>query len=855
MTNINDISIRVDNSGNRVLSHYPRRFTPEMIKTVAEVVVKELQRKSKPRLYEDDVVLLKKKLLFNATKPNTMTTWRRYDCYNKLATDLSNTSDIKCAFINIPTQVNRALIMEPSDELQDNIKMVQILHDYLLELPDTTGLSLVQEEIECVCTFIASVAIFGKMLFDQYHRRLLTIKFRDVHFSPLYINMPYENSDAFYRYFVPYPAAAYFLRMVLFYQRKAKVLRIKRPYLQDDHVINPVNFDAKNLASKFKEWTGRVFALSKENDVPHHMTIDQFRNAVKSASVANTAEKHIRANSYPPFIISVQSGEIQSYSYSNELFPYYLGIDNVEPEYRYPKAEHQKLSENSPKKLIENALAEIKVKRRDLLTKSDTLPERRATSKEIDSVVQSYKPPRLKDSDYRNMVLFAGWIDAMLMYNDVDKKSKLKKKKAKTVDNYITKVEDLLYELSDFGAIYEISKSERKEAIKRAMLAHGKAEQKVIKQFEYFVEKELGDKFDKLNWRDPDLRKEDAPSLKPLISPMHLENISRFFSDEFLRIRKRRRAKDVKVANHKAEVLSHMSLVSYYSSARIDEVASLRINNITFDGGIVINILKSKTKNGERDIPFERLAPPEYMVDFKNYYEKRKRSSSPDDLLFPQLVAKTNNDGKIEYIEKRWNTSYASCLVGRVLKEQISPDFVFHNFRDSFASLLLFRLFILYFGKSIASNLEGLPFLKNDDLFNNDCMQRLNGLVQGMGKTPKKGQDLFSYALAVIARLVGHGGPRTSFRYYLHTTDWLFYFLSKHSDDQTEEIDSKQARSFHQVTYSGLPKKVRFKGTKIVKVNDLLESQLSLLRVAKVLTIEEQLGIKRRGVKYSRLFK
>ena len=853
MSKVDYLKNCITSSGDRVLAAHSKRFTSDMMKTVADVVFKNLSVKIKPRLYEEDVAIIKKELIFNPKKPKTMTTWRRYGCYNKLAADLNKTSDIKCRFIHIPTQINRALIMDPSDELQNNIKMVQIIHDYLLNLPDTNGMSLKQEEVECVCSFIAAEAIFGKMLFNQYHKRLLTIKFRDVHFSPLYINMPYENSDAFYRYFVPFPASAYFLRMVLFYQRKSKALGIKRPYLQDDHVINPVHFATDNLAANFKEWTSKIFTLSKER-VLQHMAIEQFRNAVKAASVANIAQDHLQVNSYPPFIISVQSGEIESYSYSNDTFPYYLGIYPVEPEYRYPKKDLGTSSDDKAKKNIEKALEEIKTIRRKLLDKPDTLPERRSASQEIAKVVKSYQPPRLQESDYRNLALFAGWIGAMLMYKDEDKKNKIKKKNSKSVDNYITKVEDLLYELSDFGAIYEISKSDRKEAIKRTMLPHGSAVRKVIKQFEYFVEKELGDTFEKLNWRDPALQKEDFPSLKPLIRPIDLTNIERRFRDVFVSTRKKMLERSLKIALHKAEVLSHMAQVSYYSSARIDEVASLRINDISYDGGIVISILESKTNNGKRDIPFERLAPLEYLVQFKKYYEKRRKTAPANDLLFPQLVSKTDDSGARQLIEKMWNTSYASCLVGRVYKEDISPDFVFHNFRDSFASLLLYRWFILYFSKSNPSKLKGLPFLK-DPLFNNDSLMRLQGLVQGMGKNPKKGQELFTYALAVIARLMGHGGPRITFKCYLHTTDWLFYILSKHSEDQKVQIDSNQAKSFHQVTYSGLPKKVRIRGTKTLTVDDFLTSQLSLLRVSKLLSIEEQLKIDSGGIKYSRILK
>lgn len=832
MLNMASIKNSIESSGKRVLSAYHDRFTSEMMSIVADVVLNELRKKNRPRLFDDDVEIIKNKLIFNK-RPNSRKTWRTYDCYNKLATDLNQTSDITCRFIYIPTQINRNLIITPSDELQDHVRLVHILDDDLLSLPHLEGGAIEQQELEYVCSFIAAAGIFGKMLFDQYHRRLLSIKFRDIHFAPVYINMPYLNSDAFYRYFLPYPASAYFMRLILFYQRNYKELKIKKPHQPEDNVIVPVHFNEKDLATKFRKWASKrlrnSFTAHGEADAPS-ITIDQFRSAVKSASAVDIAPKHLPANCYPPFIISVQSGEIQSYSYSNRFFDAFLGTDDIEPEYRYEIVRSDKQSEPDTINDLRKALTEIKKIRRALLRKPDSVPERRAASHAIKAVIESYKPPRLTDPDYLNLELFAKWVDSMLQYKTDDDK-----KKAASIDNYIPKVEKLLCELSEDGLIiYDMPVEKLKEAVIRIMRPlNSSAIKKVLKLFCDFVDME-NDKFHNLRWTDPELKKENFPSLKPFIPPHALKYAISLFHAEFAGPRiegifNHKVTDAVKRALHKTESLAHMTQVSYYTGMRIDEVASLKINNVNFDGGIAICILESKTKNGERNIPFGRLASLEYIAQFKKYYERRKQQANGDALLFTQLSYKKGKDGQRRLVEKKWNTSYASREVARVFRKCTFEDFVFHNLRDSFASLLLFRWFFLFHGGKLPKRPKGLPCYE-DDMFSEESLMRLRGLILGMGSDLKEGQELFTYALAVIARLMGHGGPMVTIKCYLHTTDWLFYFLSRHNNEQTVSLTSDQAVSFHQVTYSALPRILRKKGLKTIKVDEFLDGQRSLIK-------------------------
>lgn len=828
MFNTKTIKSNIESSAKRILAAYKNRYTQEVIGSVAEILLNALRHKSKPRLYDDDIEVIVAKLSKN--KPFTRKVWLHCDCFNKLVSDLRKTSAIRSKYIFIPTQINRNLVVNPTDDLQETIKQIQVLHDYLLEFPSASDCSIEQQEIEYVCSFLAAAGIFGKMLFDGYHLRLLTITFKDVHFSPVYINMPYENSDAFYRFFLPYPASAYFMRLVLFYQRKYKELNIKRPFLPDDKIITPVHFNAVNLATKFKKWAAKRLAAASQKSgkaVSPHITMDQFRNAVKSASVADISPDHIGANCYPPFIISVQSGEIESYSYSNIYFPHFLGIKDIEPEFRYPSKPMTTPEEAASTAELRKALSEIRKVRRDLLKVPDSLPERRSAADQIRAIVQRHEPPVLNATDHQNLDLFSRWVSDMFLY-----KSTGKKKNSKTVDNYIPKVEDLLFQLTG-RSLLDINLEERKEAVKRTMRSHNSpAIKKVIEQFFAYLENSLEGAFENLNWNDPELKKKDIPSLKPLIIPSQIGQIEDLFKRYFLR-NKKKLNNAYRIAEHKASTLAHMTHVSYYSSMRIDEVASLRICDIVFDDGIVIYIHDSKTENGKRTIPFSKLASPTYLNSFKKYYFRRKREVSGRSLLFPQLTEDKKQDivdnKPRKLIEKMWNTSYASREVEKVFRTHFSPEMVYHNTRDSFASILLYRWFILLHKGKLPTIKGDLPCYR-DEIFSNWSLDRLKDLLIGMGKEGKKGQDLFTYVLPVISRIMGHGGPRITFKSYIHTTDWLFYMLSKHDLSQTVNLTSDQLVSFNQVTYPGLPIALKGKGVKTVKVDELLDSQRMLIK-------------------------
>lgn len=804
-------------AGSRILSVY-KRFNPEIMAEVSSVLHAELRRNG-PRLYEDDVESIRRRLIVK-DKANTRATWLRHDCFNKLVRDLNGSRKFRIKYINIPTRVRRNLAVGPSDELQSTIGLIQILHDGLMEFREPSSEDLKQIEIECVCSFLASAAIFAKILFNDYHLRMLEAKFRDIHLSPDYINIPFKNSDAFYRYFLPFPASAYFLRCVLFYQKNYLKLGVRRPQNPDDCVITPVHFRPKDLASLFRKWTLARLGAHGEGG-GKGLSFDALRHSVKNASIADISPEHIWANSYPPFVISVQSGEISSYSYSNDFFPYFLGTSQPKAEYKYPAKATDKSSDPDARKSLRKCLSEIRSIRRKLLSKVDSLPERRAAAQAIIGVSESRKRVLDKD-DYDNLSLYVHWLEELLTYKTPDKD----KIKAASVDNYAPKIEKFLYELSGEGSLFRLSEEERGIIVKRTMRRYSTEKIKhLLQSFSAFVKRKAGDEFQDLNWKKKEYSKEDAPSLKPLITPVTLKTITGLFHGEFSAWAKRLKKDDalkrrrLAMAEQKAVNLAHMTCLSFYGGLRIDEAASLRLNDVIFDGGIMLRIPESKTNNGKRNIPLSRLAPREYLEQFEEYYKKRADSAYSGALLFTPLNS------------TKWRPSHASNAVSKVFRKHGYPDFTFHNLRDSFASLFLVRWFVAFHKGKLPAHLPCF----GDDLFSEEGLLKLRGLVLGMHEVPR-GQELFTYAAAVLARLMGHGGPRITFECYIHTTDWLFYLLSEHYKQETIRLNCKQAESFLQVTYPTLPKAYKKRGLKAISVDEFLTHQRSLIRMPQPIT-------------------
>lgn len=260
-------------------------------------------------------------------------------------------------------------------------------------------------------------------------------------------------------------------------------------------------------------------------------------------------------------------------------------------------------------------------------------------------------------------------------------------------------------------------------------------------------------------------------------------------------------------ARHKAVIIKHMINLGFYAGVRASEFAHLKVANVIYDEGPVLCIRKTKTANGVRNIPINLLAPESYLKTFIEYYKERKKIASGNELLFP------NYKGSL------WDTSHLASEVRRIFESIGIRDLRFHYLRHAFANWFLMRWFVAFHANYVPVD---LPFIENE-LFHEPYIKKLKKLILGMNN--KTGQDTFTYALAVLARLIGHGGPIVTMQKYIHCGDWFFYLLSKGSEAMEVQIVSRQAEDLLQLSYSSLPDKFKGRGKKKLTFGEILYYQ------------------------------
>jgi integrase len=324
------------------------------------------------------------------------------------------------------------------------------------------------------------------------------------------------------------------------------------------------------------------------------------------------------------------------------------------------------------------------------------------------------------------------------------------------------------------------------------------------------------------NWSSSKMNKESVPHLKVFITPLMLQKTIALFEEKFTKhldttykhqeVKQRLRPRAV----HKARVLGMMTELAFYTGMRIHEIALLQLKDVSYAGGVVISILKTKTDAGERDIPLSLLAPRSFVERFMEFWQARRKEVSLEGLLFVQL------DGR------HWDTSHTSKEIASVFNTYMVQGMVFHNLRDAFASHLMIRWFVAFHRDLLP---DDAPFL-SQELFNDENMEKFRKMVFGMG-VHRKFQDDFTHMQAVLAKLLGHIGPMTSFESYVHVVDLLFFFFSRPNTPEYMNLSCEVAEDLLQITYPSLPSSLKGRGIKRIKADDFFQYQRDLIDLPK----------------------
>lgn len=800
------ISEKINAFSTSIEDEFPHR----VLRKVSEALNNVLMEKDVAKLASADVLALGRSLVIG--HEYSYDTWLHRKCLNWYLFELNNSKDIESPFFNNPVQIRRNLLVNIDKAAQDDIKYIQILHDDLLSLKTSKYETLENEGTDYICSFIASAAIFAKILFPGFHEKLLKIRLKELSFDPAFINLYYEGGgDAFYRHFLPSPSSLYLFRCILFFNKNRSKFGFERLSSPDDQLFPSQYSDQKNFSSTFKAWTERRLKAHGVDNAKG-LSLRSFCSAALTASVMEPMGGG--SSYYPPFVLAVQSRqkigsvEINSHSYNSSYLPMLLGSQNfgmdfIEDGHKAHERSNSPIS-NSLKQIID----ELTKIRRALMKKTPCSAKDRVSASEEIRELATAKAEQLPPDEYENLRLYTEWICDMLHHSKLTVSS---------INTYASEVPTLLYQLHGEGVITKLPPEKLKEILSSAIGTYrSRGGRKAFKLFTDFLSSYVGDEFNSPGWgKSKELRSENIISQRPLIDFSQMSQavqICEAFFTDYLKekkVRSKGLAEAEKfVATHKAIIIGHMIGLGFYAGVRVSEFVNLKTSNVIYDEGWVLCIRTSKTRNGIRNIPLSLLLPDAYMKDFVSYYKESKARNGINAFLFPQF------DGKI------WDKSHVSKEVSRLF-ESFDVEMRFHDLRHSFANWFILRWFVTFHRDKIP---EDLPFLK-EELFQQLYLDRVRDLMLGMS-ADREGQKSFTYVLAVLARLIGHGGPVVTLNSYFHTGDFLFYLLSKASGEKKIAITSQQAESYLQVSYPSLPEKFKGRGKKEITMKELQESQV-----------------------------
>lgn len=791
---------------NALADTLPSRF-PQYSKNVVSHVVQTLKDKlgykGAPILNKRDVEAVRAALIYGNNARSRLS-WLHHDCFNRLVYELTKKNLLSSYYINTLIKLNRHVLVDIDDNTADMIQYVAALRDHLLAFKAFAQDDLAAAEQHHACSAYAACCIFGHTTLPDFHDTFFSLTIDRFTADPLSISVPFKNSDTFYRYFLPAPAAVHVYKYLLFRMNHRARLAELFPKDASEAVFSARSFSSHDFPRIFDAWATGI--LSSQGMVPkERLKLPSFRKAIIAMAVSDfSGDGTVDAG--PPFVLAVHAREIKSFSYDSVYLDYLLKGSKTRVNHASPVPTTPTRPPFSGLSGLEKAIKEI----REFITplkrqKPSKMAHRAAAAHDINVLAEDHRG-RLSPADYDNLSLYIDWVSNMLHDRSLAVKS---------VCDYSSGVPNFLFSLSDVGALREMETPQLVDILHSTMSKYNSVSiRKALKYFTEFVEHQNPGRFRTPDWmKTKALFKPDIPVRKPLIVGRDVSDAIELCDDVFTAhaplIRGEgfiRRAS--KQLWHKSEAIKQIILLGFYAGLRIVEITNLRVNNVIYDGGIVLCIRVTKTINGVRNIPLNLLAPEHVVNSFRVYLGTKMGSRQKDALIFAQENGEP------------WDTSHVSSEVTRVFNEIGMGGIRFQHLRHSFANFFLLRWLVAFHQDIVPSD---APFL-HDELFNNENIANLRELFLSRGGV-KKGQENFTYALAVLARLMGHGGPMITLEKYVHNVDWLFYLLSHHWGGKTVFLTSIQAQDILSLSYPSLPANLKGRGLKTITLNAIVELQ------------------------------
>ncbi len=743
--------------------------------------------------------------------PRAYETSVRWNAFRHAAEKLTSRHHINCPKVKIPKRSRRYLIYESDDHILKNVALIQALHDDLLKLrpfkaeqgegkrpseAEKDKSSLLKElEIEYLCSFVASAAIFGKVLFDDFHLSLLKLRCKDIFLNTCYINVSYSDTNALRRFFLPYPASVYLMRCIMFYRDNAVQLGMKPLDHPENNVFNEDGL-IKNFATNFREWIAkRLRKLGYE--CGDGLTTYEFRAAVKRASYGELAN----AVEYPPFILAIQSNAeaMVSHSYGNCHFPYFANIKAERYDYEEKRQNSFiKRDRSSRKKQRETAgtlpevIDDIALIRRKLDDNNKVMQTKAKREEVIDEAFKQLAKSTLDpwSDDYHNVYLYLLWFEDMVMASG---------NKFGSMNTYASQVPRLLYQISGTGAIDSLPLGDLVENISQTMyLYNSKGIKRAIKHFCDFLLSVGLKHFGEIKWRSKTLMKKNRPSMKAFIPfedfEAALNKATTFFPRYAYSLKNsKKKGEKIAAAKHKAKIYRMLMALGYFAGMRVSEIIRLKIGDIK--GNQYLIIKKSKTKSGKRNLYLESLLPEGIYKELLTYINERKHEAKNENaFLF------TQRNGKA------WLYNQVSEDVARLFYSLGYRNFRFHHLRHAFANVFVLRWVHAFHSAKVPSDAK----IFEHETFKDKKEVQFKRLLFGIAAGAETCKDEMNFVIFALSKLIGHSSPKVTLTEYFHCGDIIFYLWSRDHDDIKIKFDNDKVRDFLRQKPNDLPDYVKF---------------------------------------------
>ena len=708
------------------------------------------------------------------------------NCVNYFLYEFSKPHNKKIPLIETPLQVKRHLIVYASRHSRITEANILELSADLLRLSDSALDDIKETEYEYICRFMAAAAIFSQVIFQGFNNKLLLLRWRDIALSPCYIKI-YNNDNAYYRYYLQPPASVHLFLCLLLYISKRQALGITAEITEDAYVFLPMLSRKEAcdiMRQRFRKWLGDRLNQS-------YVRLEDFGDTVLFHSIIT---RDI-INDYFPFVIAAQAGRIQSSSFTDASLAQLFGrMPIIVPEVAQVGSPQKAKKDMGYDNNLADAMSDI-VREVTGLGKRANLKQMRSKIVPIDRILASAKD-KIGPESLGNLQLFGKYTKDML-------KTRIYRLQPGSIKANCSEIKSFVHNLSALGSIADLEKDKIESAIAVSISGFGPSKKDKIKKFINFLKTEVEGVWSDINMRyikpAPKDESEELEKTTMLIDFTHISAA--------LQVCRNRQQESQKAKSaHDLEIIYHMICLGFYVGLRAVEFTHLEISGVIFDRGEVLCIRFSKTDNGIRNIPLHLLLPDSYLREFKDYLGKMRRADNKAPYLFPT------------YEGTLWKESALSNKLAAIFKS-IGIDMHFHLLRHMFANWFLLRWFVAFHKGKVPGD---APFLQYE-LFQEEYLSNIRTLMLGYSQG-RTGQQSFTHAIAVLARLMGHGGPVVTMESYLHNIDWLFYMLT----DRTGACEVEEAAALLHVRPAALPECLRQKDNQKATVRlDVLEGQLS----------------------------